>query len=75
MVDSRFEERVLSKLDSLEEKQNETNVHLAKLPQIFVPRSEFQALRREATAARRWAIGAAISVVAIIAPVLYSFAF
>ena len=58
-IDRNYEE-----LTSLRE---EMRVEFARLPHSYVPRSEMSALKREAAAARRWAIGLGVpSIIGIV---------
>lgn len=72
----RWEAQVLAKLDGLKEAQGtfreEVLVEFAKLPHTYVPREEIIELKKEARSARRWAIGIGVSIMAVLAPVLYS---
>jgi hypothetical protein len=52
-----FEERVISKLDALEEGQKSIELTLAALPHTYVPREELDSLHDDARTAKRWAIG------------------
>lgn len=63
-----FEERVLNKLDRLEEQVNDINVSLAK---NYVTRKEFREARQEAVKAKRWAIGMILPFLVIMIEVYF----
>ena len=70
MPNPAFEERVLDKLDSITEDITDIKVRMAELPQVFVTREEVDEAKKAAELARRWSIGVAISVFAILIPTL-----